>query len=170
LILPGFRSGFISGKSSFGQLFAAQNQKKWQKTCTGQFNCYFCTQIKNLKTITMKKFFAILAVAGMMVACNDSATTENKTTADTTKAGGIADDAQKAADTANKTMTNAADTAKGMMNKATDTAKGMMNKAVDGVKDAVKDAGNKAVDAGKDAVKDAGNKAVQGVKDAIKKN
>jgi ElaB/YqjD/DUF883 family membrane-anchored ribosome-binding protein len=151
------------------QLFEAKNQKKWQKTCTGQFNYYFCTQIKNLKTITMKKFFAILAVAGVMVACNDSATTDAKANADSiAKAteGGVAADAQKAMDSLKNAAGTTADSLKG----GADSVKGMMNKAVDGVKDAVKDAGNKAVEAGKDAVKDAGNKAVEGVKDAIKKN
>lgn len=37
---------------------------------------YFCDQIKNPKTSTMKKVFAILAVAGLMTACNNAETTE----------------------------------------------------------------------------------------------
>jgi len=45
---------------------------------------YFCDQIKNPKTNTMKKVFAILAVAGLMTACNNAETTE--ATADTAAA------------------------------------------------------------------------------------
>ncbi len=45
---------------------------------------YFCDQIKNPKTSTMKKVFAILAVAGLMTACNNAETTE--ATADTAAA------------------------------------------------------------------------------------
>jgi F0F1-type ATP synthase membrane subunit b/b' len=86
----------------------------------------------------MKKFFAILAVAGFMVACNDSATTDTKPAGDTTKTEGVADAAQKAADTANKTMTNAADTAKKIMDKAADTAKKVMDKAIDKAADKAK--------------------------------
>ncbi len=48
------------------------------------FSPYFCDQIKNPKTSTMKKVFAILAVAGLMTACNNAETTE--ATADTAAA------------------------------------------------------------------------------------
>ena len=48
------------------------------------FYHYFCDQIKNPKTSTMKKVFAILAVAGLMTACNNAETTE--ATADTAAA------------------------------------------------------------------------------------
>ncbi len=48
------------------------------------FYPYFCDQIKNPKTSTMKKVFAILAVAGLMTACNNAETTE--ATADTAAA------------------------------------------------------------------------------------
>ena len=48
------------------------------------FYTYFCDQIKNPKTSTMKKVFAILAVAGLMTACNNAETTE--ATADTAAA------------------------------------------------------------------------------------
>ena len=46
------------------------------------FSPYFCDQIKNPKTSTMKKVFAILAVAGFFAACNSGETTE--ATTDTT--------------------------------------------------------------------------------------
>jgi hypothetical protein len=111
-----------------------------------------------IKTITMKKFFAILAVAGVMVACNDSATTDTKANADSiAKAteGGIAADAQKAMDSAKNAAAAMADSGKSMMNKAADSGKGMINKAVEGVKEEVKDAGKKAVEGVKDAAKDA---------------
>lgn len=45
---------------------------------------YLCDQIKLKKTSTMKKVFAILAVAGLMTACNNAETTE--ATADTAAA------------------------------------------------------------------------------------
>jgi gas vesicle protein len=107
----------------------------------------------------MKKLFAVLAVASVMVACNDSATTDAKPTgADTSAAKkdtSIAGAAQQTADTAKKMMDNVADTSKGLMNKVVDGVKDAGTKAVEGVKDAAKDAGTKAVEGVKDAAKDA---------------
>ena len=64
------------------------------------FKPYFCDQIKNPKKSTMKKVFAILAVAGLMTACNNAETTE--ATADT--AAATVDTAAATVDTAAATV------------------------------------------------------------------
>jgi hypothetical protein len=60
-----------------------------------------------LKIITMKKFFAILAIAGAMTACNNAAQ-NTEANADSAKVAAAADSAKAAADT----LKAAADTAK----------------------------------------------------------
>ena len=87
--------------------------------------------IKSKKN-TMKKLFAILAVAATLTACNGSGD-EKTTTTDSTKMT-PAMEANKVADTASKMM----DSASKMMNKMADTANKMMDKAADKMKDASK--------------------------------
>ena len=93
------------------------------------------------KTNTMKKLFAILAIAGALASCNNG--DADKTTTDTTKT--VVVDATKNADSANKMMNKMADTAKKMI----DTASKMMDKAADKMKDAT----NKMVEKTKEPVK-----------------
>jgi ABC-type uncharacterized transport system auxiliary subunit len=73
---------------------------------------------QNKKPITMKKVFAIVAIAGTMVACNSSS--DKKT---------------DGADTA--TINNMVDSAKGAMDKMVDSASGAMDKMVDSAKGAM---------------------------------
>lgn len=76
----------------------------------------------------MKKLFAILAISGALVACNNSDSDKAATT-DSPKVETPAADANKMADTANKMMNNAMDTGKKMINNAMDTAKKAVEKA-----------------------------------------
>ena len=66
----------------------------------------------------MKKLFAILAISGALVACNNSEGDKPAGT-DSPKVETPAADATKMADTANKMMNNAADSGKKMVEKAT---------------------------------------------------
>lgn len=113
--------------------------------------------ILKTKKNTMKKLFAILAVASIMTACTNGDTdkpADASSATDTTK--NPAADAAKIADTANKMMEAAKDTGSKMMNAVKDTVNKMMDKAGDKMKEAgdkMKEAGNKAADKAKEAVK-----------------
>lgn len=92
---------------------------------------------QKLKRNTMKKLFAILAVASIMTACTNGGSdkpADGAAVTDTTKSPVM--DAAKTADTASKMMEAAKDTANKMMNAVKDTANKMMDKATDKMKEA----------------------------------
>ncbi len=118
----------------------------------------------------MKKLFAIFAVAAMMTACNDGATSTPETPVDGAAAEAAA--AQKAADSI---AALPKDTTGGALNKMVEGAKEAGANVVEGAKDAgakavegVKDAGAKVVEGAKEAGKDAANKVVESAKEAVK--
>lgn len=81
----------------------------------------------------MKRVFAILAVAGVMAACNNGSE-DSAVTTDSTKTETPVMDATTTADSASKMMNNAADSASKMIEKAGDSATKMMEKAKEPVK------------------------------------
>jgi len=73
---------------------------------------YFCRNFLNIKPKTMKKIFAILAIAGLMTACNNSVDKE-KSSADSTSTMSTDTTTKMSTDTASKMMadtTHKADT------------------------------------------------------------
>ena len=72
----------------------------------------------------MKKIFAIAAIAGIMVACNNSSDKKTENTDSTAK---VMEDANKTVDTATQKMDNAMDTAAKKMDNVVDTAKKKMD-------------------------------------------
>ena len=94
----------------------------------------------------MKKLFAILAIAGTLVACNNGGD-DKAANADSAKA--TVTNAANTADSANKMMSAAKDSANKMMNKVGDSATKMVDKAADKMKEAA----NKMVEKAKEAVK-----------------
>ncbi len=68
---------------------------------------YLCVQIKLKKTSTMKKVFAILAVAGFFAACNSGETSETPAADTTATVAPAADTTAAAADTTAKADTTA---------------------------------------------------------------
>jgi hypothetical protein len=90
-----------------------------------RYTATFAPQILNLKTSTMKKVFAIFAIAGIMVACGNNGDK---------KADAMKDSTNNMIDSATNMMNNMADSAKNMMNNAADSAGKMMDKAIDTVK------------------------------------
>ena len=95
----------------------------------------------------MKKLFAILAISGALVSCNNSG--DEKAAGGDSATKSTVTNAVNVADSANKMMNNATDSANKMMNKAGDSANKMMDKAAD----KMKDAGNKMVDKAKEGLK-----------------
>jgi ketopantoate reductase len=82
---------------------------------------------QNLKQSTMKKVFAIFAIAGVMVACNNSSEKKADDVKDT--AAKMMDDANKMVDTAASKMDKMVDTAASKMNSMVDTAAKKMEEA-----------------------------------------
>jgi hypothetical protein len=81
-----------------------------------------------LKPSTMKKVFAIMAIAGLMVACNNSG--EKAETVDSSALKAAADSAKNAmeniSDSAKNAIENISDSAKKALDKVADTAKSKM--------------------------------------------
>ncbi len=75
----------------------------------------------------MKKILAIVAIAGVMVACNNGGSSKSVTA-----------DSTKIMDSVKNMMNNLTDSANKMMNKMTDSASKMMNNAMDTVKSKMK--------------------------------
>jgi vacuolar-type H+-ATPase subunit E/Vma4 len=125
--------------------------------------------IKNSKkTITMKKLFAILAVAGVMTACNNAteAVDAAKASADSlAKATAASEAATKTADSLSK-VTNAVTDSLNKVAPKTDTSKagGMLDKLKDGA-NKLKDGAVEKVKEGAENVKGA---VVEKVKEAVK--
>ena len=115
--------------------------KKRGKVGSFKISATFAAKLKNLKTQTMKKFLAIVAIAAFMTSCNDSGSTKTDSTSDSTMTkdsttNAMSSDTAKVntmADTSSKMATDAskmADTANKMMDKAADK----MDKAADKMK------------------------------------
>jgi hypothetical protein len=107
------------------------------------------------KKNTMKKLFAILAVAGVMAACNNGDEKKTDTPTDSSK---MATDAMKTDSTVNTKI----DSAKSAVSAAQDT----MAKAADKMQDMKKDA-SKMMDKAADKMKDA-SKMMDKAKEAVK--
>ncbi len=101
-----------------------------------EYRCNFATNFKTQKKSTMKKLFAILAIAGSLTACNNAAPKVDAAADSAKIADSIAAAAKAQADTAAKA--------------AVDTA---VKAVVDTAKAAVKEAGAKVEAAAKEAVK-----------------
>jgi TATA-box binding protein (TBP) (component of TFIID and TFIIIB) len=93
---------------------------------------YLCARPDNyrglnlkIKTSTMKKVFAIFAIAGILVACGNKGDK---------KADDMKDSANNMIDSAKNMMNNMTDSATNMMNNMADSASKMIDKAIDTAK------------------------------------